>query len=90
MKDRTGHELGNGDIVAVDFEYLSYKLLKMAKQKLVEALTIPSVPVTELKQLHDKMGEIEYQTDRERSILWSCQAMLLDCIESYDGNDDNE
>ena len=87
MKDRTGQKIGNGDIVALDFEYLSYKLLKMAKQKLVEALTIPSVPVTELKQLHDQMGEIEYQTDRERNILWSCQAMLLDCIESYKGSD---
>ena len=87
MKDRTGQKIGNGDIVALDFEYLSYKLLKMTKQKLVEELTIPSVPVIELKWLHDQMGEIEYQTDRERNILWSCQAMLLDCIESYEGSD---
>jgi hypothetical protein len=49
--------------------------------------TVQAVPIEELKRLNDAMDNTLCKTDGERHILWTCQAMLADCIESYEGSD---
>lgn len=50
-----------------------------------EAPTVQAVPISELKNLREEMGNItDIKTYHERNLIWTCLCMLDNLIESYE------
>lgn len=45
--------------------------------------TVKAIPTHEIENLGEAMGSIVTKTEREKIILWTCQAMIWDLLEQY-------